>query len=120
MNTDTYKKKLEETKAMLEEELGLIGHEDPKQKDDFHPDPKTMDVPETADRNILADRHEDFEERVVINAALEERLENVNKALERIENGTYGICSVSGKPIEEERLNANPAADTCIAHMEQK
>lgn len=32
----------------------------------------------------------------------------INNALERIENGTYGICKVTGKPISKERLEAVP------------
>ncbi|MCA9353454.1 TraR/DksA C4-type zinc finger protein [Candidatus Nomurabacteria bacterium] len=42
---------------------------------------------------------------------------SVEGALKRIENGTYGTCSVCGEKIEEDRLGANPAADTCKAHM---
>ena len=38
-------------------------------------------------------------------------------ALERIEKGTYGICEVGNEEIEEDRLNANPAARTCKAHL---
>lgn len=43
-------------------------------------------------------------------------LELVNNALLRIENGTYGICAVSGEEIEPERLEAVPYATTCMAH----
>jgi DnaK suppressor protein len=32
----------------------------------------------------------------------------LDRALERIENGTYGICRVTGKPIEKERLEFAP------------
>lgn len=39
-----------------------------------------------------------------------EHLQNINEALERIENGTYGVSEVSGKPIPEERLEAEPTA----------
>ena len=31
--------------------------------------------------------------------------------------GTYGTCEVSGEQIEEDRLEADPAARTCKAHM---
>lgn len=43
-----------------------------------------------------------------------ERLRGVKKALGRIENGTYGISSVSGKPIPVERLRAMPTATTLV------
>lgn len=43
-----------------------------------------------------------------------ERLREVDKALARIENGTYGISSVSGKPIPVERLRAMPTATKLV------
>jgi len=41
-------------------------------------------------------------------------LMKVNRALEKIENGTYGRCEKCGKSIEEERLEAIPYALLCI------
>lgn len=41
-------------------------------------------------------------------------LQKVNEALERIEEGTYGICEMCGLPIPEERLEALPYANLCI------
>src|SRR5205809_1599974 len=41
-------------------------------------------------------------------------LEKIDKALERMENGTYGICGRCGKPIEKARLKALPYANLCI------
>jgi len=38
----------------------------------------------------------------------EKYLKQINAALERIENGTYGICRVTGKEIGRERLEAVP------------
>ena len=49
---------------------------------------------------------------------LENRLLDVKRALEKIDNGTYGTCEVSGEQIEETRLDANPAARTSIAHKD--
>jgi RNA polymerase-binding transcription factor DksA len=37
-------------------------------------------------------------------------VEEINEALKRIENGSYGICITSGKPIPKERLEAIPWA----------
>ena len=38
----------------------------------------------------------------------EKYLKQINEALERIENGTFGICRVTGKEIGRERLEAVP------------
>ena len=44
-------------------------------------------------------------------AELEAReLEQIERALERMEDGTYGICEVTGKPIPLARLRALPYA----------
>lgn len=45
----------------------------------------------------------------------------LDRALERIKNGTYGICKVTGKPISKERLEAVPHTEISIkAKKEQK
>jgi RNA polymerase-binding protein DksA len=41
-------------------------------------------------------------------------LAQINAALTRIEDGTYGICTNCGKAIPEERLEARPWASLCI------
>lgn len=48
-----------------------------------------------------------------------EILNQIDKALENIENGTYGICEVCGKEIEEERLEAIPWTALCIEHAKE-
>lgn len=42
-------------------------------------------------------------------------LSAVHKAIERIEDGTYGTCERCGKPIAPERLQAMPTATLCIS-----
>lgn len=41
------------------------------------------------------------------------QLKKIGTALERIEEGTYGICVVCGKKIVPARLNVLPEADRC-------
>jgi DnaK suppressor protein len=41
-------------------------------------------------------------------------LGEIDAALRRIDDGTYGICTNCGKPIAEERLEARPWASLCI------
>ncbi len=45
---------------------------------------------------------------------LRETLDDVEAALVRLEDGTYGLCEVCGKPIGAARLEAMPAARLCI------
>lgn len=46
----------------------------------------------------------------------EEEVEQIEEALQAIENGTYGVCAVCGEDIPFERLEALPFAQTCIEH----
>jgi DnaK suppressor protein len=41
-------------------------------------------------------------------------LGKIGRALTRLDEGTYGICSRCGKPIEKARLKALPYVDLCI------
>jgi RNA polymerase-binding protein DksA len=53
-----------------------------------------------------------------LDGGLEENAEHliseIDAALARIEEGTYGTCSACGRPIGEERLRAVPYATLCI------
>lgn len=43
-------------------------------------------------------------------------MKEIDEALDRTENGTYGICEGSGKPIPRARLEAIPWAKYCVAY----
>ena len=45
-----------------------------------------------------------------VEQTLERRLRNVERALQKIEEGTYGICDDTGEPIPRGRLEAVPEA----------
>jgi DnaK suppressor protein len=52
----------------------------------------------------------------------QEALYEINEAFKRIENGTFGLCEMSGKPIPKARLNAIPWARytvECQSEMEK-
>jgi DnaK suppressor protein len=46
--------------------------------------------------------------------AAREQVAAVGAALERLEQGRYGVCERCGRPIGDDRLAARPAARTCI------
>jgi RNA polymerase-binding protein DksA len=48
-----------------------------------------------------------------------DELRLVEQALQRIDDGTYGICAVSGKPIPVERLEARPMAATLVEYQDE-
>ena len=51
-----------------------------------------------------------------LRAGLQHRLTEVDAALARLADGTYGFCAVCGRPIAPARLEARPTADRCILH----
>ena len=57
-----------------------------------------------------------IEREIAYNLAHREKtsLQNLNKALERIDNGTYGACQTCGEDINKPRLEAIPHATQCI------
>ncbi|MEO8065876.1 MAG: TraR/DksA C4-type zinc finger protein [Candidatus Doudnabacteria bacterium] len=63
-----------------------------------------------------AQESEQFGDDLSVTVDLEARLKKVDAALNRIQDGTYGKCAVGGEEIEEARLGAEPAADTCVKH----
>lgn len=115
-NYEKYEQKLSEEKKLLEEEMQVLGRRTPGNPKDWEPVPSVMDA-SLSDKNEVADLMEDFEEVSSTQLELEKRLNEVDSALLRIKNGEYGVCSVCEKEIEEKRLEANPAATTCMAHL---
>jgi len=59
-----------------------------------------------------------FESDVDLTLHMKERenklIFKIKEALDRIENGTYGICETCGEEITETRLNARPVTTVCI------
>jgi RNA polymerase-binding transcription factor DksA len=48
---------------------------------------------------------------------VEAELADVEAALRRLDEGTYGTCEVCGEQIDESRLTAHPATRFCAAHQ---
>lgn len=57
---------------------------------------------------------EDFERNLSMEKNLEVSLFNVDKALRKIEEGTYGLCEKCGNQIDPKRLEAFPSATACM------
>lgn len=52
-------------------------------------------------------------------ASLRDRLAALARAEKRLDEGTYGRSLLSGRPIPEERLEADPAAELTVEEAEQ-
>lgn len=53
---------------------------------------------------------------VGVGPSLEVSVERIARALEKLEDGTYGCCDICGKPIARARLEARPESVLCIDH----
>jgi RNA polymerase-binding transcription factor DksA len=73
---------------------------------------------EEADHTDAADQIEELVTNVPIVQELASRSRDIDDALAKMDEGKYGICEVGGEEIEFDRLVANPAARTCIAHAQ--
>ncbi|HVU75397.1 MAG TPA: TraR/DksA C4-type zinc finger protein [Candidatus Paceibacterota bacterium] len=74
---------------------------------------------EEADPNDAADQIEELVTNVPLVAELEERHTDIAEAIEKMDEGVYGICEVGGEAIDLDRLKANPAARTCLEHSDE-
>jgi RNA polymerase-binding transcription factor DksA len=52
-----------------------------------------------------------------VREAAEASLRDVERAMKRLEDGTYGSCLECGRPIPDERLEAKPEAEYCVEHQ---
>lgn len=118
MDTTRFKDILNKELDQLTEEMRNLGVKNPEVKSDWIERADDLGT-NSADPNEVADRTEEYDERRATLATLEGRYNDMRRALKKISDGTYGICEVSGEPIEEDRLEANPAARTCKAHMDE-
>ncbi|MFZ5390761.1 MAG: TraR/DksA family transcriptional regulator [Patescibacteria group bacterium] len=55
-----------------------------------------------------------FSDKLSLHKALEETLEDVEAALQRLADGSYGICKHCQKEIDERRLRARPESSSCV------
>ena len=70
-----------------------------------------------------ADRAVEHDETRVSSRIVESEeflLEKIGFALQRIQEGTYGICETCNKPIPFERLEAKPSVSLCVPCQEAK
>jgi RNA polymerase-binding transcription factor DksA len=118
IDTAPFKARLEKELKALETDLKTVGHKNPDNPKDWEPASSDVDI-ESSDLADTADNIENYELNTAILKPLEVQYNDVKRALDKIQKGTYGICEVSGEPIGEARLVANPSARTCLAHKDQ-
>ncbi len=115
IDTKIYKKRLEDEKTSLETQLQDVARPDAANPGSWEAVQK--EPAQESDPNDQASSLDEYQENRAIVDVLNTRHHEVLAALARIEDGTYGMCSVGDKEIEKERLDADPAAATCKEHL---
>ncbi|MEK7615916.1 MAG: TraR/DksA C4-type zinc finger protein [Patescibacteria group bacterium] len=111
--TEQLKKSLLQEKAALEAQLSQIAKKNPAVKGDWTSVPQ--DISDPADSlDEKAQTVTNLEERRAIEQNLELRLKEIDETLEKLDKGSYGICSNCNLPIDKKRLIAKPAVKFCI------
>jgi len=103
---------LERARSLLTAERGHVqqqlGDAGSAQAEDHEAEAETGDIADTA-QSLTAQGVDD-----AVAAALRDRLAALNRALRRVDDGTYGRSIRSGVPISDERLEADPAAELTV------
>ncbi len=66
-------------------------------------------------REEEADEASELEKRLALEKRLRDTLAEIERALQKYEAGTYGLCDSCGQPIEQARLEALPQANLCLS-----
>jgi DnaK suppressor protein len=96
-------------RQQIEDELSALSREGPEEGDE-RLEPGDMNSEGLYQDELDAGRAQD----------LSARLAAVERAEERLAAGTYGLSTISGEPIPDARLEAQPAAELTVAEEERR
>lgn len=105
MDTERARVLLEAEESRLRDQVGSLG------------EPDTSTGTGGEDPGDSGDQGQDLTARgtdALVQEDLAERLRTVRRAIKRLEDGTYGVSVRSGRPIPDERLEADPAAELTV------
>ncbi len=105
-NFEFIKRKLLRQKAQVESELKELEKKDPVMADGL------AESSEPGTESWMADVHNQV---VAVKQSLISLRDKIRSSLSKMKTGKYGKCENCGKQIEDERLEAMPAATLCLA-----
>ncbi len=106
------KKKLEDRRLKLQDELASFSKKDEQVKGDYDTNFPDFGTTQSVDEEALEVAA--YDSALPVEYALELRLANINKALDKIKNGSYGQCEKCSEKIDIKRLEAMPEATLCL------
>jgi DnaK suppressor protein len=110
IDTADYRARLLEARGRLLDTVDFLDRENPGSLGDELGEPTGLDnhLGDTATATFDRELDAGLEE------GAQETLKDIDHALARLEDGSYGTCEICGKPIAAERLAAIPWARLCI------
>ncbi len=118
----TYKEIEKFRTLLLEKRNELLGNVSYMEKDALHEDRSDLSSMPIHMADLGTDS---YEQEFTLELMDSERklISEIDQALDRIEDGTYGICQVNGEQIPKPRLEAIPWARCCVScanHLEKR
>ena len=104
-------------KALLKKRARLMGNVEKLEEESFMNSQKDYSGDISGYKTHIADIGSDasgMELMLGLASNQQKLLQQVNDALARMEDGTYGLCQMCGKPIPQARLEAIPEAELCL------
>ena len=99
------KTRVEEQRSMILSRMKRLRREDP-----FKTEDRSLIVEPGTDASALFGH----EQTVVLEEQLKGDLLEIERALSKIKDGTYGVCESCGKKIDSNRLSVKPASIYCL------
>ena len=111
INTEHFRHALLEEKQRVEHALATLRDEHPGSLDD-----EVDEVAATSDNHLAETASATLGREIdyTLGDNAEQVISEIDAALKRIKDGTYGTCTNCGREIPVERLEANPWASLCI------
>jgi len=108
VNLNLLRSRLESERKRLTEELEQL-------KSSVRPADERREGSPFGKREEEATESFELERRLTLEKRLIDQLAGVEHALQKFEDGTYGLCDSCGQPIDPARLEALPQASLCLS-----
>ena len=108
MGFDILRSRLESMRKHLSEELEQL-------KSSVRPADERREGSPFGKREEEATESFELEKRITLEKRVRDQLAEVEHALHKFEDGTYGLCDSCGQPIDPARLEALPQASLCLS-----
>jgi DnaK suppressor protein len=108
MQVEYFRRRLEQLRADLRQELNAI------------PPPEAHDITQEGDQIDHASAASEREFALQNRERIQRLLRQTERALSKLEDGTYGYCEDTGEPIDLKRLIAQPATSLSLAAQQAR